>query len=78
MEAKFQTILSVLNTVLTKGQGNSTDASWKAFKDTIAQGSALAAKPSAEKEDMIAMFQKLRLAANGLQLKPMTPPVSQL
>lgn len=78
VEAKkeFQSILSVLNTVLGKGQGNYTDASWKAFQDTIAQGSALAAKPSADKAEMMAMSQKLRLAANGLQLKPVTPPAT--
>lgn len=80
VEAKkeFQSILSVLNTVLTKGQGNYTDASWKAFKDTIAQGSALAAKPSADKAEMLAMSQKLRLAANGLELKPVMPPAVEL
>lgn len=80
VEAKkeFQSILSVLNTVLTKGQGNYTDASWKAFKDTIAQGSALAAKPTADKAEMLAMSQKLRLAANGLELKPVMPPAVEL
>lgn len=80
VEAKkeFQSILSVLNTVLSKGQGNYTDTSWKAFKDTIAQGSALAAKPSADKAEMLAMSQKLRLAANGLQLKPVMPPAVEL
>lgn len=80
VEAKkeFQSILSVLNTVLSKGQGNYTDASWKAFKDTIAQGSALAAKPTADKAEMLAMSQKLRLAANGLELKPVMPPAVEL
>ena len=80
VEAKkeFQSILSVLNTILGKGQGNYTDTSWNAFKDTLAQGSALAARPSAEKADMLAMSQKLRLAANGLQLKPVTPPTVEL
>lgn len=80
VEAKkeFQSILSVLNTVLSKGQGNYTDASWKAFKDTIAQGSALAAKPTADKAEMLAMSQKLRLAANGLALKPVMPPAVEL
>lgn len=80
VEAKkeFQSILSVLNTVLSKGQGNYTDASWKALKDTIAQGSALAAKPTADKAEMLAMSQKLRLAANGLELKPVMPPAVEL
>lgn len=80
VEAKkeFQSILSVLNTVLSKGQGNYTDASWKAFKDTIAQGSALAAKPTADKAEMLAMSQKLRLAAHGLELKPVMPPAVEL
>lgn len=80
VEAKkeFQSILSVLNTVLSKGQGNYTDTSWKAFKDTIAQGSALAAKPTADKAEMLAMSQKLRLAANGLELKPVMPPAVEL
>lgn len=73
-EKEFRSILSVLNTILSKGQGNYTDASFKAFKDMLAQGSALAAKPSADKAEMLAMSQKLKLAANGLQLKPIIPP----
>lgn len=73
-EKEFRAILSVLNTILSKGQGNYTDASFKAFKDMLAQGSALAAKPSADKAEMLAMSQKLKLAANGLQLKPVIPP----
>lgn len=71
---ELKTILSLMGSIQRIGQGSYTDASWKVFQDSYSRGTSVLGRPMATKAELLQASAELRLAVNGLTLKPATPP----